>query len=116
MTQNTDPTALLDRRMTLKEAIERVSLEELTDHMGYNVVCWDIFGVVVSYDDSWEMPAKLYDVRDCGADVYIDRAWKNDVKEANKGDICRRAATVKLQDMGPIGKYLSIHITSNYDA
>ena len=96
--------------------MDSVSLEALTEHMGYNFVCWDVYGVIVSYDDAYEAPAELYDVRDCGADVCVDRAWKASVTRANKGDICRRAATAKLQDMGPIGKYLSIHITSNYDA
>ena len=114
--QNTDPTTLLNRRMPLKEALSTVSLAELMEHMGCNIVCWDVYGVIVSYDEDYEMPAELYDVRDCGADVYIDRAWKADVSKANEGDLCRRAAAVKLQDMGPIGKYLSIHITSNYDA
>jgi len=102
----TNPTTLLNRRMPLKEALDSVSLEALTDHMG----------VIVSYDDGFEMPAKLYDVRELRADVSVDKAWKLDVRIACWDPRHDRTATATLRDMGPIGKYLSIHITSNYDA
>lgn len=111
------PLSFLDRRMPLTEALERVSLESLTEHMGVNIVCWDVYGAIVSYDDSWEAPAKLFDVRATpGGDAYVDRAWKTAVSEASKGDLWRMTATATLRDMGPMGKWLSIHIESDDNA